>query len=132
MNTITWNYVKPLINNNAIEEFEKTTSVSLPSDLRETISVYNGGRPSHRYYDLESDEDKEFKTLLSFNREDIESVYKFYPIDSNDKTLIPFASDPAGNLFVVKNSKILLWNHETNICTFISNSFTDFLSMLHD
>ena len=131
MNEIIWKYVKPLKNANAIDVFEKEHAVSFPADLREILFKNNGGRPSLKYYDTKTEKDKEFKTLLSFNEEDIETIYKHYPLDTSDKTLIPFASDPAGNYFVVKDEKIYLWNHETDSVDYIANSFSDFLLNLH-
>lgn len=132
MSDIMWKYVKTLKDSLAIDKFEKKHSVSFPKDLKEILSKYNGGRPPVRYYDLASEKDKEFKTLLSFNEDDIETIYKHYPLDSSDKTLLPFASDPAGNYFVVKNGKICLWNHETDSCTLLADSFTAFLGKLHN
>lgn len=132
MKEIIWKYVKALKNVDAVDNFEEKHSVVFPKDLKEIILKYNGGRPSYKYFNTDSEKDKEFKTLLSFNEDDIETIYKHYPLDSNDKTLLPFASDPAGNYFVVKDNKICLWNHETDSCKVISASFTEFLQMLHD
>lgn len=132
MNVITWKYVKELQNEKAIDEFEKKHNFSYPQDLKQILINFNGGRPSSKYYDLANEKDKEFKTLLSFNETDIENVYKCYPLDSSDKSLIPFASDPAGNYFVLKDNEIYLWNHETDYLSKISSTFTDFLNSLHD
>ena len=132
MNEITWKYVKDLKNVNAITDFEKANNFSYPDDLRQILVKYNGGRPSLKYYDLPDEKDKEFKTLLSFNETDIENVYKCYPLDSSDKSLIPFASDSAGNYFVLKDGEIYLWNHEIDNLRFVANSFLSFLQKLHD
>lgn len=132
MNEIIWKYVKPLKNANAIDVFEKEHAVSFPADLREILFKNNGGRPSLKYYDTKTEKDKEFKTLLSFNEEDSETIYKHYPLDSSDKTLIPFASDPAGNYFVLKDNSIYLWKHESDSTIFLASSFSAFLSMLHE
>lgn len=132
MNSITWKYVKALKDKNAISVFEKENGITIPKDLRSVIENNNGGRPSLKYYDLKNEPDKEFKSLLSFNKEDVDNIYKFYPLDSSDKSLVPFAIDSAGNFFVLKNEKIGLWNHENDTVTIICNTFTDFLKMLHD
>ncbi len=132
MNEIIWKYVKPLKNANAIDVFEKEHAVSFPADLREILFKNNGGRPSLKYYDTKTEKDKEFKTLLSFNEEDIETVYKHYPLDTSDKSMIPFASDPAGNYFVLKDNSIYLWKHESDSTIFLASSFSVFLSMLHE
>ena len=132
MNNITWKYVKPLVNLNSIVEYETLTGGLLPDDIKEVIKMYNGGRPSLKYYDLPNEKDKEFKTLLSFNRNDIENVFAFYPLDSANGKIVPFASDPAGNLFVIKGAKMFLWLHESDTTVFLAESFSAFLETLHD
>ena len=132
MKDITWKYVKPLVDAGSIAEYESLVGTTLPEDLKNTIRTNNGGRPSLKYYDLASEKDKEFKSLLSFNRGDIENVFAFYPLDSANKKLVPFASDPAGNCFVVKNGAIHLWLHELDKTIFVAESFSAFLEMLHD
>ena len=132
MKNITWKYVKPLVKEESIAEYEKMTGVSLPDDIKTTIRTNNGGRPSFKYYDIAAEHDKEFKSLLSFNKDDIESVFSLYPLDSSDKHLVPFATDPAGNCFVIKDGKIFLWLHEVDKTIFLAYTFTDFLASLHD
>ena len=132
MKDITWKYVKPLSCTDSIAEYEALTGVQLPDDLKTAIINHNGGRPSLKYYDLPMEKDKEFKALLSFNRNDIENVFAFYPLDSANGKIVPFASDPAGNLFVIKEGKIFLWSHESNMTVFLAESFSAFLETLHD
>ena len=127
-----WKYVKVLKDTLSIEKFESEHGISFPKDLKDILLKYNGGRPPRKYFDVGSEKDKEFKTLLSFNESDIETIYKCYPLDSADKTLIPFASDPAGNYFVLKDNAVCLWNHETDKTVFLAPTFTEFLQMLHD
>lgn len=132
MHNISWKYVKPLADEESIAEYEAQTGVSLPDDIKSIVRQQNGGRPSLKYYDLPSEKDKEFKTLLSFNRNDVENVFAFYPLDSANKKLVPIAIDSAGNCFVVKNGAIHLWLHELDRTVFVAESFTSFLKMLHD
>lgn len=132
MDEITWKYVKELKNTNVVDAFEKEKRIEFPNDLKQVLLKYNGGRPSLKYYDLQNEKDKEFKTLLSFNETDIENIYKHFPLDSKFENLIPFASDPAGNYFVLSNKKICLWNHETDTIQEIAKTFSDFLQMLHN
>lgn len=127
-----WKYVKALKDASSIDRFEAEHGFSFPKDLKEILLKYNGGRPSKKYFDTETEKDKEFKTLLSFNDSDIETIYKSYPLDSADKTLVPFASDPAGNYFVLKDNSVWLWNHETDKTVFLASTFTEFLQALHD
>lgn len=127
-----WKYVKTLKDVSSIDKFESEHGFSFPKDLKDILLKYNGGRPTRKYFDVGSEKDKEFKTLLSFNESDIETIYKCYPLNSADKTLIPFASDPAGNYFVLKDNAVCLWNHETDKTVFLAPTFTEFLQMLHD
>ena len=131
MDEMTWKYVKELKNSAAVDDFEKVHGVVFPADLKAVLIKYNGGRPAKKYFDVGAEKDKEFKTLLSFNDADIENIYKYYPLDSADKTLIPFASDPAGNYFVLKNNAVHLWLHEADKTVFVAATFTEFLHMLH-
>lgn len=131
MDNKNWKYVKPLENPLAIEDFEKANGVEFPADAKEIFRECNGGRPPMRFYNTAMENNKEFKTLLSFNKSDIENIYKYFPLDSSDRTLIPFASDPAGNYFVIKAGKICLWNHETDKTIFLANTLTEFLNSLH-
>ena len=78
------------------------------------------------------EKNKEFKTLLSFNEEDIENIYKYFPLDSKDKTIIPFATDSAGNFFVIKNLSIGLWDHELDKVYILASTFSEFLEKLHE
>lgn len=132
MKDITWKYVKPLADEGCIAEYEILVGCSLPEDVRNAIRSYNGGRPSLKYYDLLEEKDKEFKSILSFNRSDVENVFACWPIDSSDKTLVPFAIDSAGNFFVVKDGKIHLWLHEQDRTVFVADSFSAFLEKLHE
>lgn len=132
MNKITWKYVKPLQNVQAVAEFELKNGVVIPDDLRAVIYYHNGGRPSLRYFDLPNEEDKEFKTLLSFNENDLENVYKRFPVGASGDGLLPFASDPAGNLLVLKEGAVYFWDHEKSQVIFVAPSFTLFIESLHN
>ena len=132
MDNNSWKYVKPLQDSQAIEQFEKAHGIVFPDDLKEIMKKNNGGCPPLKYYDMASEKNKEFKTLLSFNKSDVENIYKVFPLESSDTTLVPFASDPAGNFFVLKDGKIFFWNHENDKTMFLADTFTEFLSSLHE
>ena len=131
MNIKNWKYVKKLNDLNAVENFETTYNVKFPSDLKDIIKKYNGGRPELKLFDTSTETGKDFKTLLSFNKTDIENIYIFCDDASSVREMLPFASDPAGNLFVLKDGKIFFWNHETDSTSFLADSFTEFLNMLY-
>jgi cell wall assembly regulator SMI1 len=137
MAVITWKYVKPLSEANAIEDFEKKNNLSLPSDLKECIKANNGGRPSLNVFDTDDSKERVFKTLLSFNESDVENIYKYFPIiNSQSNNLIPFASDPSGNYLCLQNNKIVLFLHdnlpETERLEYVSDTFSSLLGKLHE
>ncbi len=127
-----WKYVKELKNSNLIEEFEKTYSAKLPIDFKKFVKINNGGRPYSDIIDTETTKERVFKCLLSFNKEDKENIFSSYEIlKKEDTSLIPFASDPSGNFFCIKDNKIFLWLHENGNLEFVSNSFSEMLDKLY-
>ena len=54
MSELSWKYVKELKNKEAIDIFEKENGVSFPTDLKDILLKYNGGRPSLRYFDTDT------------------------------------------------------------------------------
>jgi cell wall assembly regulator SMI1 len=132
MADIMWKYVKPLANKAAVENFEKAKGISLPSDLKLCITMNNGGRPEKNVFDTEQSKGRVFKTLLSFNESDIETIYKFFPLDTKkSSSFIPFASDPGGNFLCLKENKIVLFLHETDTFENVADSFTELLAKLY-
>lgn len=132
MSKLIWNYVKPLNQVNSVELFEQTYQVVFPDDLKEIIKTFNNGRPSLKVFDIGTLKEREFKKLLSFNQEDMENIYDFLNLDSNQVGFIAFANDPAGNLIGLYNGKIYYWLHESDELLFLADTFTQFLDTLYD
>ncbi|GHU46580.1 hypothetical protein FACS1894200_00420 [Spirochaetia bacterium] len=133
MSDITWKYVKKLQNEASIEAFEEINKVRFPSDLKECIKQNNGGRPDKKVFNTDKEKERVFKALFSFNESDAENIYTFFPIIRKEAPdLLPFASDPGGNFLCVKDSKIVLFLHETGTIENAADSFSDFLSKLYD
>jgi len=133
MANIHWKYVKPLINKAAVEDFEKKYNVSFPSDLKQGIKVNNGGRPDKSTFDTNKTTERVFKTLLSFNEEDVETIYKYFPIIHREITsLLPFASDPGGNFLCLKDGKVVLYLHEIGDIESVAISFTELMDKLYE
>ena len=114
---ITWKYVKPLVDSNCIRTFLKEHKIILPNGLIDILEKNNGGRPDNR--DIRTIEGKEyvFKSMLSYNLEDKETIYMVYPELFEDTGLYPIASDAAGNFicYDLKTKKYKLYNHETGV-----------------
>jgi hypothetical protein len=133
MNTLIWKYVKPLKNEDTIMMLETENGIKLPTDIISCIQQNNGGRPEKKVFDTQYSSGRVFKTLLSFNEEDIETVFTAINILKEEGlNIFPLASDPGGNYICYDQEKgIVLWLHETNTTEKISENFTDFLTRLY-
>lgn len=96
----------------------KKHKVSLPFSLIEIMEKYNGGRPSEKAILTDTNWEYVFKSMLSYNEDDKESIYSIYPALFKETDLFPFASDAAGNFicFDLRTKKYLLYNHESDKC----------------
>lgn len=116
MNEITWKYVKPLKDEMAVKNFLKKYNVTLPALLIECLENNNGGRPLTKLFDTDASKECVFKSLLSYNQNDIENIYIIYPYLFKNNTLFPIATDAAGNFicYDTYNGIYVLFKHETN------------------
>ncbi len=110
---IEWKYVKPLHDKNSVQFFLKQNNIVLPSHIVTVIEKYNGGRPSDKLIKTADGREHVFKSLLSYNDDDLETVYDIYPLFKNT-SYYPLASDPAGNFicYDVKTEHCYFYNHE--------------------
>lgn len=128
---ITWERVSPICDE-LITEVENMYSIQIPDDLKSVLKEGNGGTPSKRFFDDEESKSHEMKTLLSYNRSDMENVYSaFKVLKEIDSKLLPFANDPAGNLICYDGSKVVYWNHETDELETVANSILEFFDKLY-
>lgn len=88
----------------------------MPDELISIIEQYNGGRPPIKQILTSTQKKYVFKSLLSYNEDDKETIYSIYPELFKETDLFPFASDAAGNLVCYNQStqKYVLLNHETD------------------
>jgi DNA-binding beta-propeller fold protein YncE len=132
MSDITWKYIKPLDSETLINDFERENGIIFPSDLKNCFVKNNGGRPSKNVFDTDCSKEKVFKTLLSFNKSDPENIYMVFSVfDKERNRLIPFASDPSGDLLCLQNDNIVLYLHETGSIEKVADSFSELLSKLY-
>ena len=73
---MNWEFVKTLKSVDLIDEFESFVSYKLPKDFKECVMQYNGGYPEREAFDTDSTEGRVFNNLLSFNKEDISTIWK--------------------------------------------------------
>ena len=134
MKNLTWKYVKPLKDNNAVECFENDNNLKLPQDIVSCVKEYNGGRPDKKTFNTEVTKGRVIKSLLSFNKDDLETIYDAIDVlKDENRDLVPIVSDPGGNYicYNTKKENIVFWMHETNTTEKISDNFTDFLQSLY-
>ncbi len=113
---ITWKYIKPLDDPSAVTSFLNAYNVELPDKLIESIEKFNGGRPSEKQIITSANREYVFKSMLSYNRNDKDTVYSVFPELFKGTQLFPFASDAAGNFicYDMKLKNCVLLNHESN------------------
>ncbi|OOF88611.1 hypothetical protein BKG94_05575 [Rodentibacter ratti] len=131
MTELTWKYVKPIKDKNALINFEKNAGIQFPNDLKEIIFKFNNGRPSNKYFDTVSEKECEFKKLLSLNTDDTENIYDFLGLDTQFKSLVAFASNSGGNLICLYQGKIVYWKHESDQIEPLADTFSEFLEKLY-
>ncbi len=138
MQEIQWKYGPPAID----EEFhaiETQLAITLPADYRAIARQHNCGRPKPNAVDLPGKGEVVVERLLSVTSaaKDAVSVATLVARQRHKPDLVPFASDPFGNLFcfhfVGKTaSAVVFWDHERGTSTRICKTFSDLLNMLHE
>ena len=131
MTQLTWKYVKPIKNTNAITEFENKVGIKFPEDLKEMMTNFNNGRPSNKYFDTTNEKECEFKKLLSFNVDDTENIYDALGFETKFENLVAFASNSGGNFICLYEGKIVYWKHETDQIEPLTDTFTQFVAQLY-
>ena len=131
-----WKYVKPLVSSDLIEKYETMVHYQLCASYKQCVLEYNGGRPKNRAFDTDKTAERELKTFLSFNPDDIENVWdvcQWNKEELSDK-YIPFAIDGFGNLicFDRHSNMVIFLNHETLATEHIANGFDEFMNCLYD
>ena len=135
MANLEWKYVSPLKEKTEVEVVEIKYHFELPDDLRKCLTEHNAGVPSLSTLDFGKNKGMVLGGLLSFNKDDADSFYDYVDLfeqkDGKGLKMFPFALDPAGNFFCVKDNKIVFYNHETDQTVMICETFTQFLNMLY-
>lgn len=128
-----WIRSKPLENPLAVKQLQEKYNFSLSGDLVNCILSNNGAKPRPNTIVLKNGEENDVKMLLSYNENDPENIYKVieYFIKSYNGSLIPFASDSAGNYYCEQGKRIVLWTQNNEIMP-VCNSFLSFLNSLYE
>jgi hypothetical protein len=132
---MNWKYVKALKSEKAITEFEKNYGIEFPDSFKETVGKFNGGRPERDIYDTDKTKGRTIKSLLSFNKDDKETIWKIaeWSADELGEKYIAFAIDHFGNLicFSKSDKSIIFMDHETLKTEIIANEFANFIDKLY-
>lgn len=134
MNDLTWNYVKPLKDPNAVDHFLEQNHIELEQNLIDLLKNHNGGRPSPDTFDTSLTKERVFKALLSYNMEDRETIYKCYSKELKERALFPLATDPAGNYICIDlggENDIVFFETESLGKERVANSFEEFINQLY-
>lgn len=131
-----WKYVKKLSDKHLIQEFEELVNYKFPAGFIDCVLNCNGGRPSFSTFDTAVTKERSIKTLLSFNKEDKETVWKaneWYRKELSGKYAV-FAADNFGNIicFDMKDDSIVFIDHENLKAEHIADSFDDFINGLYE
>lgn len=116
MKNLIWKYVKPLKDPDTVHKFLAKHHIQLPGNLITCIIDNNGGRPSDNFLCTEQGTETAFKSLLSYNESDLETIYSFYPSQFTNNALYPLGTDVCGNFicYDTQTGSYILWNHETD------------------
>lgn len=128
-----WSRPKPLENPLAVKHLQEKYGFALSGELTNCILSNNGARPKPNTIVLKNGEENDVKMLLSYNENDPENIYKVieYFIKTYNGSLIPFASDSAGNYYCEQGKRIVLWTQNNEIMP-VCNSFPQFLDSLYE
>lgn len=141
---LRWICENESVETTTISKVEYIFGIEFPRDYVECIIKNNGGYPKPNRFNLNGNEEV-FNNFLSFDEEDSSNIINAYN-DVKDRLIekvIPFAEDPFGNLlcFDYRNNEqpiIVFWEHEKafnnkeNAISFICNTFSELLNMLHE
>ena len=129
-----WKYVKHLKSRKNIEDFEQLVGYSFPPEFRKQVIEHNGGRPANRIFNTNKRKIYALKSFLSFNHEDLETVWKIREWSKEILTdeYVAFAIDNFGNLicFDKSDDSVVFANHEDSSVEKIADTFSAFLEAL--
>lgn len=132
---MNWKYVKPLKSESNIKEFEEKYSFDFPDSFIEIVKKYNGARPENDSYDTDKTKERTIKSLLSFNKDDKETIWKIneWSAEELGDKYVAFAIDHFGNLicFSKRDKSIVFINTDFPEIENISSNFSDFLDKLY-
>lgn len=145
-NNVKWLFRQNPVSETEIRKIGNEMGVLFPVDYIECAKINHGAHPNLEVFDIKGRPECVFNRLLSYDRTSKNYILGIYNVtrDRLADNVIPFASDPLGNLicffFKEKSAElrsIVFWDHEMldakkitvlKIC----DTFSELLSMLYD
>ena len=111
-----WSFVKELRDPNAVREFAAGHGYSLPPCVRAFLETRNAGYPPQDEFDTDVNSGRQFKCLFTYNEEDPESIFKYWPAVERSKSDYPIGTDCCGNVvyYDIARDAYILIDHVTN------------------
>jgi cell wall assembly regulator SMI1 len=150
---LEWRWALPPAGREDVAALENALGVKLPEDYVTCALRHHGGRPTRNRLDFGGEQDKVFQSLLALRSVEGDPGGTVLGAHQNlrqlveDARIVPFADDPAGNLYVFdyrrgERPSILYWDHEQAAkddpsepefsLTPVAGSFTELLDKLYE
>ena len=122
-----WKFIVPIESEGLIYEFEQFSGYQLPDFFKQLVMENNAGKPENWIADTESGNRIMIKKLLSFNKDDKDSIWNVKYPDG----LIPFMLDAFGHqiCFNKTNGEIIFVGKDKK--EFLADNIEDFIERLH-
>lgn len=136
MQEIKWKFGSP-VSDEVVRAAESQLGVVFPSDYRTLVGQHNGGRPKPNAVEIPGRREAVMERLVRLDAcagDDVASAVAVLR-GRGQGNLVPFASDPFGNLFCFQfarkvQSAVVFWEHETGSVSAICKTFSDLLALL--
>lgn len=133
---LSWYFSEPLESPDLIREFEAAEAYLFPADFVKCVRAHNGGYPSAGTFDTAETEERELKSLLSFNRDAENSVWERTSRlrGTFGDRYLPFAEDDFGNpvCFLREDGSVVFVDLRTGAEEQAAESFAEFLEGLYE
>lgn len=128
---LDWDYKIDLEDEGVFSNIEKSRDITIPDNLKKLIIAENGASPK-RYCFMLGNNEKMFGAVLSFNKDDIDTVYTALEV-VEDRNLLPFGIDPFGNYICLNldSGEVEFYDYETEKVESTGNKLDAFLESLY-
>ena len=128
-------YIKSLNNINSINDFEDKVSYKFDKLFIDFVKENNGGRPLKKTFNTDKSEGRRIKSFLSFNQEDIESIWKVSEWNPQilEKGYVSIGISDSGDLicFAKDNNGVVYFDLDEEMPEKVADSFDAFLKALY-